>query len=436
MIVEADETIFNSTNSSSLNNTEEPSLENENATINIPAESPTKAKNITVGAYYYPWHGEDFHNGGYLRADLLPRQGPELGEYDDTKKKTIQKHLEFSDIGGINLWVTSWWGPEAPSDVTTQDTVMKLVEKEGHKMKIALLYESTNRLRVNGEWAIDEDRVADDIKYITKEFFEHFDNYFTIDGKPVLFIYLTRTLATYGDFAMGDNLLQRTVALMRETAKTELFIVGDHAFDPYPKDPTSAMAAMHNASLQILDAITNCKSFTIELSTLRCGSCTKHRWYLFFFLDDIYGFIVGGRGNSFPGTQLLDKYYFEHQTLWKQVAADHGCRYIPSVMPGFNDRGVRQPFKTPLSRRLAPDSREGSFFEASLERALPLVDEGVNNLLVVTTFNEWHEDTQIEPVEIEIETNKPEELTGGLTYSGYGTLYLDLLKNATRGFNP
>ncbi|KAG7358834.1 glycosyl hydrolase family 99 protein [Nitzschia inconspicua] len=365
--------------------------------------------NVTTGAYYYPWHGEDFHNGeGFLRAVLKPRQGPELGEYDDTKKKTIKWHLEFSDMANLDLWVTSWWGPEQITDTTTRDTIMKQVEKEGHPLKIALLYESTNRLRVNREWVLDEDRIKADMKYLTKEYFDHFDNYLRIDGKPVMFIYLTRVLQREGgDHEAGQTLLQKTIALMRKEAKQEIFIVGDHAFDSYPEDVMSSTAALHNSSLQILDGITN---------------------------YDIYGWMIGQRSSSYPGVDRLNRYYFWHQARWKQIAAEHNCVYIPSVMPGFNDRGVRDSGKVPLSRRLTPTSREGSFFEASLKRALQLVDEKADNLLVVTSFNEWHEDTMIEPVRTQDQTTQPESMTDGLAYSGYGTLYLDLLRNYTRDF--
>ena len=103
-------------------------------------------------------------------------------------------------------------------------------------------------------------------------------------------------------------------------------------------------------------------------------------------------------------------------------------------MPGFNDRGVRNTGKAPLSRRLTPTSLEGSFFKASLKRALKLVDPRANNLIMVTSFNEWHEDTMIEPVEIEVETKEPEVMTNGLAYVGYGTLYLELLRNVTNDF--
>ena len=48
------------------------------------------------------------------------------------------------------------------------------------------------------------------------------------------------------------------------------------------------------------------------------------------------------------------------------------------------------------------------------------------------SIQEWHEDTQIEPVQVtEEETNIPLDLTNGLAYIGYGSLYLDLLRKAT-----
>jgi hypothetical protein len=50
-----------------------------------------------------------------------------------------------------------------------------------------------------------------------------------------------------------------------------------------------------------------------------------------------------------------------------------------------------------LSRRLTKDSETGTLFVAQLQQARYLVDPGVDNLLLVKSFNEWHEDSQIEP---------------------------------------
>lgn len=251
---EATETETETIPSSSSSETVSTASSSSTTTIN------NNKKNITVGAYYYPWHNDDFHNSqGYLRGKLYPKQGPELGEYDDTEEYTIQKHLEFSDMGNINIWVTSWWGPNRIEDITTQNAIMKLVEKENHPLKIALLYETTNRLTIDGEWALNKDKVQSDIEYIQKEYFDQFPNsYYMIDGKPVIFIYLARKLEKFGDYKKNEGLLQRTVALMRETATQDIYVVGDHGFDPYPDDRMSDKAGLFNSSLQALDAISNC----------------------------------------------------------------------------------------------------------------------------------------------------------------------------------
>jgi glycoprotein endo-alpha-1,2-mannosidase len=390
---------------------------------------------ITVGAFYYPWHGDDFHyDQGFLRSQLRPRQGPQLDEYDDTEEKTIEMHLEFSDMGKIDLWVTSWWGPYLDTDSTTQDTIMEYIENVGHSLKIALLYESTSRLQVDDVWTFDADSIGKDMQFISRYYFDRFDNYYRIDGKPVLIMYLTRALQKEGGrHEDGQTFLQQTVAIMRENANQDIFIVGDHAFETYPEDIMSETAALHNSSLKILDGITNCKSI-FNVLLMVAASFASGLMHVLCRIDDIYGWMVGRRKDSYPGIGRLSQYYFQHQARWKQVAAEHGCAYIPSVTPGFNDRGARDTGKYPLSRRLTPTSPEGSFFAASLRRAMQLLDKNADNLLMVTSFNEWHEDTMIEPVKIVEETNIPESMTNGLEYVGYGTLYLDLLRNHTEAF--
>jgi hypothetical protein len=74
---------------------------------------------------------------------------------------------------------------------------------------------------------------------------------------------------------------------------------------------------------------------------------------------------------------------------------------------------------------------------AILEDAvLPHTDPALGDLLMVNSFNEWHEDTQIERSTISPLTNTDDSptgmaLTGGRYYEGYGGLYLDLLRAAT-----
>jgi glycoprotein endo-alpha-1,2-mannosidase len=143
---------------------------------------------------------------------------------------------------------------------------------------------------------------------------------------------------------------------------------------------------------------------------------------------DVYGSM--GRPIKYAGTGPIDDYYTE-QMQWRTKAIMNGCRFIPAASPGYNDRSVRfESNHPPLSRKLTADSEEGSSFKYQLAKALPLVDPMANNMILINSFNEWHEDTQLEPA-VGITASLPVHLTGGLQYAGYGDLYLNILREYT-----
>jgi hypothetical protein len=207
-----------------------------------------------------------------------------------------------------------------------------------------------------------------------------------------VFVYLTRKLQVAG-------ILVSTLELMRTAASNagckDIYIVGDHVFQGPPESEDEY------PPLTILDAVTN---------------------------YDVYG-SMGGDG-GYIGEEGVIKYY-EQQKKWRSIANDHTCAFIPAASPGYNDLGVR-PEKNhpPLSRRLSPTDQPGTLFEAALRQARVLVDPKANNLLLVNSFNEFHEDTQIEPCVGE-PTTLPNNLTNGLEYEGYGELYLQILRRET-----
>ena len=355
-------------------------------------QSQSSSSNPMVGVYYYPWYGSNFHDhGGYLRKFLDPRQYPTLGEYDDSFPSTISQHLAWSRQANIGLWVTSWWGPNRLEDSNTKNVI--LASPDLGDMKIALHYESLGRIKQNSSGVYSTDNASTDLAYICANYFDH-PNYFYIDGRPVIFLYAARVLNSGG--VLGQVVTNMRTAAANSCGK-DIFIVGDAAF----WDPPAVGTAYQ--SFLFYDAITN---------------------------YDMYGSMMRGSGALYATSSRVDA-FFADQTNWKARALEQGCRFIPSISPGFNDRGVRlQANYRALSRQLSSTSEEGSLFQYALSKGLTLVDSQVQNLLMVNSWNEWHEDSQIEPC-VGNTTSLPVNYTNGVTYRGYGELYLNLLRQAT-----
>jgi glycoprotein endo-alpha-1,2-mannosidase len=291
--------------------------------------------------------------------------------------------VEWCEYAGIGLWVSSWWGPGKMEDVTIKDHILK--HPDLNEMKIALFYETSGRMKD----FTDVSNVASDIKYMAENYFSH-PNYYKIDGRPVLFIYLTRVLSRNG-------VLENTMDIMRSTANEagfDIYIIGDQVFGQ-PPSSTDQIA--------LLDGITN---------------------------YDVYG----SSGGRMYATQEKVSDYYTAQSAWRTKAHQVNVSFVPATSPGFNDRGVRDGHD-PLSRKLSENDEFGSLFKAMIDEALQITDEETGNLFLITSWNEWHEDTQIEPVVVAAPTNKDNSSSGqdytlGVEYEGYGLRYLDILKEA------
>lgn len=147
-----------------------------------------------------------------------------------------------------------------------------------------------------------------------------------------------------------------------------------------------------------------------------------------FALQDIFGSM--GRPDGFAKRKGV-KQYSREQAGWKRAANAQGCAYIPGATPGYNDKAVRQGDYNAMSRKLDKRKEYGSLFRMLLRKGRKLVDSKTSNLLIVNSFNEWHEDTQIEPVVQGGATALPWFLTTGRVYRGYGELYLNILRKET-----
>jgi glycoprotein endo-alpha-1,2-mannosidase len=309
----------------------------------------TANSDYLVGVYYYPWHGDNFHNGdGYLRKQLTPQHQPVLGEYNDSDPNVIAQHMKWFRQANIGLLVISWWGPNRLEDTNTKDVIME--HEDVGNLKIALHYETSGRL---GDGTEKMQNAKTDIEYMCEHYFDH-PNYYKIDGRPVIFIYISRKLEAVGT-------LEEALLTMRSTANKcgqSLFLIGDSVFESAP-NPT-----VPHVPFWYFDAVTN---------------------------YDVYG--SAGRPEGHVGMEQVDNYYLQ-QAEWKKQALKEDCHYIPAVSPGYNDRAVRmQNDHPPLSRRITANAEEGSLLHYQLKHAKELADSKVDKMILVNSFNEWHEDT-------------------------------------------
>lgn len=198
-----------------------------------------------------------------------------MGEYDDRVSSTITEHLRMSRQSNCRVWFTSWFGI---GDATDTTTIKILTHQNLHDQKIAIHYESQSRLRkkdnndifanhthyytLNGEANVDGDGVAKDMKHFCEKYFNH-PNYYKIDGRPVIVLYLSRVLDDVlpgvpeeagADYVWGQNeFLSAVITKMRDSSlqncRRDPYIIGDHAFGDFKSSRDSI-------PLELLDAIT------------------------------------------------------------------------------------------------------------------------------------------------------------------------------------
>jgi hypothetical protein len=73
---------------------------------------------------------------------------------------------------------------------------------------------------------------------------------------------------------------------------------------------------------------------------------------------------------------------------WKQFADTYGLALIPGVQPGFDNRD---------SAYVRLERENAEFYKTYWSIAKDLVADYENPMVLVTSFNEWHEGTEIEP---------------------------------------
>jgi glycoprotein endo-alpha-1,2-mannosidase len=358
-----------------------------NATLSVtPLPSP-----YLVSASYYPWytpaawvHQECFN--GALREQLVPTEFPALGLYNSQDEDVVTQQIAWSTAAGINVWDLEWVGPDQLLDPTI------LTNPHIGDIKFAIFYDYA--IRFNGDFNLTPDKVTtivSDFQYIAVHYFSN-ASYLTLgQGRPAVYFYASLLLTPV-------SAIQPMISAVRQAmtaAGFDVYLIGDEYYAVVPPDPAR---------------IAN--------------------WDGIFGYNTYVGYAGYSDDNGFLA--LHTTMYAEYQAAAQQLGVD----FIPSLIPGYNDRAVRQTCadNPALARRTGANAPEGSLFMNFLDDlALPYAKNTKYKMIHITTFNEWHEDTELEPSVVTAPTTTDTspsgtQFTQGLVYQGYGTTYLDIIR--------
>lgn len=107
--------------------------------------------------------------------------------------------------------------------------------------------------------------------------------------------------------------------------------------------------------------------------------------------NDKDALLAGGFDGAYTYFATEGFTYGSTPSNWKTIAEwarENGKLFIPSVGPGYDDTRIR-PWNTKNQR----DRKQGAYYDAMFQAALEVQPQFVS----ITSFNEWHEGTQIEP---------------------------------------
>jgi hypothetical protein len=328
--------------------------------------------------------------------------------------QTAARDIANAHKAGVDFFALDWW-PYDPgysmADYRWSDANMNafLAAPDLREMKFAMFYETWNlgfdapyeATPVTPQLELHFD--ADMISFAE----DYFDNpsYLRIDGRPVVFLYLTRTLT--GD-VNGMISGARTVL---EQRGFDPFFIGDEVY--WRVTPESQVQSggvqftttPQAARIEQLDAVTSYTLYFGDLGQPTLGPATD--------------------SSGYPGWTHLMGDQQSLLSLYRDATGDR-VPVIPDVQPGFNDRGYRLATNHPVEpRQWVPGDGPASTFDYLFRCvAIPQLDPKLP-MVMVTSWDDWNEDTGVEAIP-GVATRVDDSPTGnayaqGYTYGGEGT---------------
>lgn len=305
-------------------------------TVVVQASKPDAVRD--VGAHYYPWYGAPLHDFNAGQWATESPSTPVLGNYNSTDPAVIEQHIDWCRWAGVSWLNVSWWGPNSGHDGRLREDI--LAHPRADELEWSILYETVGRfgddpIEFDGDF--DQDRFEEDLSYLAETYFDR-DNYKRIDDRPVLYIWVAQNLR-----GNVQEAYESAVAAAGERPYLIVDIPAGSGLNAHP-------------IVDVADAVTT-------YSVYDPNNPTKET------------FIETARSSY---------------RTWYRAAEYVDVDVIPTAVPGFDDTEI-----THVKRNNDPVPSTPEIYEQTAAAARRYTDGPV----LITSFNEWYEDTQIEPSE-------------------------------------
>ena len=375
------------------NNTLEMAAENSNPSVQqvrfLYSADPDSfgTPNYCAHIFYYPWYGTPTHDGQYYHwnhqylphwhkavtnrfpkgrhkppGDIGASFYPQLGCYSSKDHQIIQMHMKMLRQAGVGVLAVSWFPPnQHDSEGKPLDELVPLL------LDMAKKYALKIALHLEPYENRTAHSVYNDIKYIHNQYGTH----------PAFYKVLPRAESP--------------------TALPIMYIYDSYqvpAHDWAQVFTTDGSLSLRNTPYDVV-AIGLLTSDNTKMDIIKSGF---DGFYTYFAID---GFTYGSTSHNW---NRLSSFAMEHNLL-----------FIPSAGPGYDDTKVR-PWNSPNTK----SRNGGGYYQEKMVAGM----QAQTKFLSITSFNEWHEGTQIEPA-------IPTSLTG-IIYKDYQPHRPDYYLDETR----
>jgi len=301
--------------------------------------SENSAEDIIVYCDYYTWWSESKWNKGNSNCPLL-------GFYDSLDPKVLKEHSRLANEYGIDVFKVEYV-PALDGSI-----INGILKTDLGNTRVCLMYDTLIRFSRLGKGRPPYDfsdpeiynTFIDDMNHIADVYFSN-PNYFNINGRPVLWIYITREMR--GNWKSAIN----TVRQNMNSKGFNVYLVGDHVFWDYDY-----------SGIELFDAVST------------------------------YHVYAGRPQNTSDFADRIKLLY----SRWKKVVQSKGKDFIPGAIPAYNDTCMAYERYCVLP--LSGTKEDFNYMLRTVSNYLDRVN-GAENLMQVTiaTFNENQEGSGIEP---------------------------------------